>query len=179
MLQHSLLTSHSEAAHILCNTAKSAKFVGCKIGDMRSRFRFWYPGFLWSGTVRVIRDSCEVRVFWVHVKIWSPFPSSPLRSFKHRQGQQIEVRFKTSSNQRLGVRSLPVIIVVCYWNHYCERLKFYRHNIYWQSPLLFCGFWHDLWWHLAWRLQFWVNSQIPCYENVSFSLLLVMFKYKG
>lgn len=87
--------------------------------------------------------------------------------------------FYTSSNQRLGVRSLPVIIVVCYWNHYCERLKFYRHNIYWQSPLLFCGFWHDLWWHLAWRLQFWVNSQIPCYENVSFSLLLVMFKYKG
>ena len=37
-----------------------AKFVGCKIGDMRSRFRFWYPGFLWSGTVRVIRDSCEL-----------------------------------------------------------------------------------------------------------------------
>ena len=27
--------------------------------------------------------------------------------------------------------------------------------------------------------QFWVNSQIPCYENVSFSLLLVMFQYKG
>ena len=53
--------------------AKSAKFVGCKIGDMRSRFRFWYPGILWSGTVRVIRDSCEVRVFWVHVKIWSLF----------------------------------------------------------------------------------------------------------
>ena len=77
---------------ILYNRAKSAKFVGCKIGDMRSRFRFWYPGFLWSETVRV-RDSCEVRIFWVHVKIWSPFPSLPLRSFKLRQGQQIiEVR---------------------------------------------------------------------------------------
>ena len=71
--------------------AKSAKFVGCKIGDMRS---FWYPGFLWCETVRVIRDSCAVGVFWVHVKIWSPFPSSPLRSFKLRQEQQFEVSFK-------------------------------------------------------------------------------------
>ena len=62
--------------------------------------------------------------------------------------------YRTSSNQRLGVRSLPVITVVCCWNHYCERLKFYRHITYWQSPLLFCGFWYHLWWHVAWRLQF-------------------------
>ena len=41
----------------------------------------------------------------------------------------------TSSNQRLGVRSLPVIIVVCNWNHYCERLKFYRHNVLTKSTV--------------------------------------------
>ena len=42
----------------------------------------------------------------------------------------------TSSNQRLGVRSPPVIIVVCYGNHYCERLKFYRHNILTKSTVV-------------------------------------------
>ena len=71
-------------------------------------------------------------------------------------------------------------------------------QIYWQSPLFFCGLFDffalwlardvspaagelrfdDLWWHVAWR----VSGNICLWLfmlNISVSLLLVMFKHKG
>ena len=104
---------------------------------------------------------------------------------------------KTSSNQRLGVRS----VVLWKYASVVEFIIFMwtaEVQIYWQSPLLFCGLFDffalwlardvspaagelrfdDLWWHVAWR----VSGNICLWLfmlNISVSLLLVMFKHKG
>ena len=55
---------------------------------------------------------------------------------------------KTSSNQRLGVRSLaPMKILACCSTHYLYVNGWSSDISYWQSPLLFCGIFHffDLW----------------------------------
>ena len=78
----------------------------------------------------------------------------------------------TSSNQRLGVRSVvPVKLRVRCWTHYLYVNGWSSDITYWQSPLLFCGLFDffavwlasdvspaagelrfdDLWWHVAWR----------------------------
>ena len=110
---------------------------------------------------------------------------------------------QTSSNQRLGVRSVvPVKIRVCCWTHYLSVNGWSSDMIYWQSPLLFCGLfdffavsvvskrcltgyrWTAIWWPLVTRCVTVLDSQVNIclwlfMLNISASLLLVMFKHKG
>ena len=143
----------------------------------RSHSGYFYPG-----------KKFDLGRFWSRAR-------QPLLSCERASCNQQNIN--TSSNQRLGVRSVVlwkyasvVELIIFMWTAEVQ--------IYWQSPLLFCGLFDffalwlardvspaagelrfdDLWWHVAWR----VSGNICLWLfmlNISVSLSLVMFKHKG